>query len=61
MRTTVFNGRIDIEKINEPFLYKLKGVDPSGFPPGRSAESVDAALTRRPDCPDARDERLSVS
>jgi hypothetical protein len=21
----VFNGRIDIEKINEPFLYKLKG------------------------------------
>ena len=25
MRSTVFNGRIHIEKINEPFLYKLKG------------------------------------
>jgi len=25
MRSTVFNDRIDIEKINEPFLYKLKG------------------------------------
>ena len=25
MRSTVFNGRIDIEKINEPFLYKLRG------------------------------------
>jgi hypothetical protein len=25
MRSTVFNGRIFIEKINEPFLYQLKG------------------------------------
>ena len=24
IRSTVFNGRIYIEKINEPFLYKLK-------------------------------------
>ena len=25
IRSSVFNGHIDIEKINEPFLYKLKG------------------------------------
>ena len=25
IRSTVFNGRIDIEKINDPFLYKLRG------------------------------------
>ena len=36
IRSTVFNGRIDIEKINEPFLYKLRGA-PAEFKAGLGA------------------------
>ena len=36
IRSTVFNGRIYIEKINEPFLYRLKGA-PAEFKAGLGA------------------------